>query len=194
MSTMSPRVSQSPSVKKDWYLMRVRLKSELKALNLLREFIMQSGCLEKFGSVLVPTHKVREIKHGRKNITEKIFCRGYVFIEMEMNDITSAMVQKTVEVQGVGDGHLKGSPLRPISQDEVDKILSLMRADGPPSESIRFNVGETVRIIRGLFAPLSGSIEEINSERFHVRVSFTFEGQTMSTEVHFKDVEKLSQS
>ncbi len=173
--------------------MRVRLKSELKALNFLRDFIMRSGLLEKFGSILVPTHKVREIKHGRKTVTEKIFFRGYVFIEMEMNDITSALVQKTVEVQGIGDNNLKGSPLRPISQDEVDEILSLMRADDPRPESIHFNKGETVRIKRGLFAPFSGSIEEVNSERFHVKVSFTFESKTVSTEVHFNDVEKLPQ-
>ncbi len=110
-----------------------------------------------------------------------------------MNDITSALVQKMVEVQGIGDKNLKGSPLRPISQDEVDKILSLMRADGPPPESIRFNLGETVRIKRGLFAPFSGFIEEVNSERFHLKFSFTFEGKTVLTEAHFNDVEKLSQ-
>ncbi len=193
MSAITPRVSQSSSVKQDWYLMQVRLKSEVKALNLLRDFIMRAGCLEKFGSILVPTHKVRKIKHGRKKVTEKIFFRGYVFIEMEMNDITSAVIQKVVEVQGIGDCNLKGSLLRPISQDEVDKILSLMRADDSPPESIRFNMGETVRIKRGLFAPFSGAIEEINFERFHVKVSLIFEGKTVLTEVHFNDVEKLSQ-
>ncbi len=35
-------------------------------------------------------------------------------------------------------------------------------------------------------------VKRAHSERFHLKVSFTFEGKTVSTEAHFNDVEKLS--
>jgi transcription antitermination factor NusG len=73
---------------------------------------------------------------------------GYILVQMVLDEESWYVVRNTPGVTGfVGSGT---RPM-PLSQEEVDKILTRMKADQPRIR-VDFRVGETVRIIEGPFA------------------------------------------
>jgi transcriptional antiterminator NusG len=153
------------------------------------ERIQRSGMQSKFGRILVPTEEVVEMKNGQKKTTERRFFPGYVLVEMVMDDESWHLVKHTNKVTGFVGG-AKNRPA-PISQDEVQKIVSQMQeGSDKPRHKVEFMVGELVRVKEGPFTDFNGSIEEVNYEKNKVRVSVTIFGRATPVELEFGQIEK----
>ena len=57
---------------------------------------------------------------------------------------------------------------------------------------VDFEVGETVKIVEGAFANLTGKITEVDPEKLKLKVNIDMFGRETSTELDFDQVDKLA--
>ena len=178
-----------PSTKR-WYVVHAYSGMEKSVGRALQERVNRAGMQDMFGQILVPVEEVVEMKNGQRTISERRFFPGYVLVEMEMNDDTWHLVKNTNKVTGFVGG--SGNKPAPISQREVDKIMSQM-AEGveKPRPKTLFEVGEMVRVREGPFTDFNGNVEEVNYEKSRLSVSVTIFGRATPVELEFGQVEKL---
>ncbi|KAA0891022.1 transcription termination/antitermination protein NusG [Pusillimonas sp. ANT_WB101] len=174
---------------KRWYVVHVYSGMEKSVHKALVERIERAGLQTSFGSILVPSEEVIEIKGGKKSITERRIFPGYVLVEMDLTDETWHLVKNTNRVTGFLGG--SGNRPAPISEREVEKILSQMEEGvEKPKPKVLFEVGEMVRVKEGPFADFNGNVEDVNYEKNKVRVSVTIFGRATPVELDFAQVEK----
>jgi transcriptional antiterminator NusG len=112
-----------------------------------------------------------------------------VLVEMEMTDESWHLVKNTPKVTGF----LGGSAMKPtpISQKEVDNIMSQMQAGvEKPRPKVLFEVGEAVRVKEGPFTDFHGTVEDVNYDKSKLRVAVTIFGRSTPVELNFGQVEK----
>ena len=174
---------------KHWYVVHTYSQFEKSVQRALTERVQREGMQDKFGQILVPVEEVVELKSGQKSITERKFFPGYVLVEMEMTDETWHLVKSTPKVTGF----LGGSAMKPtpISQKEVDNIMSQMQAGvEKPRPKVLFEVGEAVRVKEGPFTDFHGMVEDVNYDKSKLRVAVTIFGRSTPVELNFGQVEK----
>jgi len=174
---------------KRWYVVHVYSGMEKSVHKALLERIERAGLQTSFGRILLPSEEVVEIKGGKKTISERRIYPGYVLVEMDLTDETWHLVKSTNRVSGFLGG--AGNRPAPISEREVEKILSQMEAGvEKPKPKVLFEVGEMVRVKEGPFADFNGNVEDVNYEKSKVRVSVTIFGRATPVELDFGQVEK----
>ncbi|MFY9347440.1 MAG: transcription termination/antitermination protein NusG [Orrella sp.] len=174
---------------KQWYVVHVYSGMEKSVLKAMMERIERASLQSFFGNILVPSEEVVEIKGGQKSITERRIFPGYVLVEMDLTDETWHLVKSTPRVTGFLGG--KGNRPAPISEKEVEKILSQMEEGvEKPRPKVLFEVGEMVRVKDGPFADFNGNVEDVNYEKSKVRVSVAIFGRSTPVELDFGQVEK----
>jgi transcriptional antiterminator NusG len=174
---------------KRWYVVHTYSQFEKSVQRALVERIAREGMSDLFGQILVPVEEVVELKSGQKNISERKFFPGYVLVEMEMTDESWHLVKNTPKVTGF----LGGSAMKPtpISQKEVDNIMSQMQAGvEKPRPKVLFEVGEAVRVKEGPFTDFHGMVEDVNYDKSKLRVAVTIFGRSTPVELNFGQVEK----
>lgn len=174
---------------KRWYVVHTYSQFEKSVQRALVERIAREGMTDLFGQILVPVEEVVELKSGQKSISERKFFPGYVLVEMEMTDDSWHLVKNTPKVTGF----LGGSAMKPtpISQKEVDNIMSQMQAGvEKPRPKVLFEVGEAVRVKEGPFTDFHGMVEDVNYDKSKLRVAVTIFGRSTPVELNFGQVEK----
>ncbi len=174
---------------KRWYVVHTYSQFEKSVQRALVERIAREGMADLFGQILVPVEEVVELKSGQKSISERKFFPGYVLVEMDMTDESWHLVKNTPKVTGF----LGGSAMKPtpISQKEVDNIMSQMQAGvEKPRPKVLFEVGETVRVKEGPFTDFHGMVEDVNYDKSKLRVAVTIFGRSTPVELNFGQVEK----
>lgn len=174
---------------KRWYVVHTYSQFEKNVQRALLERIAREGMEDLFGQILVPVEEVVELKGGQKSISERKFFPGYVLVEMDMTDESWHLVNNTPKVTGfLGGTALKPTP---ISQKEVDNIMSQMQAGvEKPRPKVLFEPGENVRVKEGPFADFNGMVEEVNYDKSKIRVAVTIFGRPTPVELSFDQVEK----
>ena len=174
---------------KRWYVVHTYSQFEKNVQRALVERIAREGMSDLFGQILVPVEEVVELKSGQKSISERKFFPGYVLVEMDMTDESWHLVKNTPKVTGF----LGGSAMKPtpISQKEVDNIMSQMQAGvEKPRPKVLFEVGEPVRVKEGPFTDFHGMVEDVNYDKSKLRVAVTIFGRSTPVELSFGQVEK----
>src|SRR6202140_5927755 len=99
---------------------------------------------------MVPTEKGGEVRRGQKVDAERKFFPGYVLVKMDLTDEAYHLIKNPPKVTGFLGADKKPMP---ISDIEAQRIKGQV-ADGieRPKASIRFEIGETVRVADGPFA------------------------------------------
>jgi transcription termination/antitermination protein NusG len=175
--------------KMHWYVVQARSGYERNVLEALNDRIQQQGLTERFGRIIVPAEEVVEIRQGRKRKTARKFYPGYVLVEMEMNEDSWYLVQKTSGVIKFIGG-TSDKPV-PLSAKEVEKILQRMQEGvDKPRPKVLFEVGEVVRVVDGPFADFNGEVKEVNYEKNRLRVSVVIFGRSTPVELEFGQVKK----
>jgi len=181
--------NQMAPSKMHWYVVQARSGYERKVLEALNDRIQQQGLTHKFGQIIVPTEEVVEIRQGRKRKTARKFYPGYVLVEMEMDEDSWYLVQKTPGViKFIG-----GTSDKPVSLSakEVDKILHRMQEGADrPKPKVLFEVGEVVRVVDGPFADFDGEVKEVNYEKNRLSVAVVIFGRSTPVELEFGQVKK----
>ncbi len=174
---------------KRWYIVHTYSNFEKKVAESLKEQAVQKHLQDYFEQVLVPTEEVVEIRRGRRIKSERRFFPGYVLAKIDLTDEVFHLIKNTPKVTGFLGSGLKPVP---ISDAEANRILNQV-AEGieKPKSSIRFEVGEQVRVADGPFASFNGQIEEVDEERSRLKVAVSIFGRPTPVELEYGQVEKV---
>jgi transcriptional antiterminator NusG len=173
-----------------WYIVHAYSNFEKKVAEALRDQAKAQGLADKFSEILVPTEDVVEIRRGRKVNTERKYFPGYVLVKMDLTDEAYHLVKNTPKVTGfLGSG---AKPV-PVSEREVQRIVGAIEEGiERPRSTIRFDIGEKVRVTDGPFASFDGHVESVDEDRERLRVSVSIFGRETPVELEYSQVEKTS--
>ena len=139
-----------------WYVVHTYSGYENKVKVNLEKAVENNGLQDLITEVRIPTEDVTEIKNNKRRIVQRKILPGYVMIKMNMTNETWYIVRNTRGVTGfVGAGN-KPSPL---SETDFASIF-----DTKPATSIDIKVGDTVRILAGLFENFTGKVTSMDPE------------------------------
>lgn len=173
-----------------WYVVHAYSNYEMRVKAALEERIERLELQEYFGSIMIPTEEVVEMRDGEKRKSTRKFFPGYVLVEMEMNDETWQLVKNTQRVLGFIGG--KSDSPAPITEKEVAAIMGRMEEGvDAPRPKVLFDVGEVVRVNDGPFVDFNGVVEEVNYEKSKLLVAVQIFGRSTPVELEFFQVEKV---
>lgn len=181
-----------------WYVVRVPSGREEKVAERLRQRVKSAGIEERVPQVIVPVERITEVKEGSKRIVSRKIYPGYIMLEAELGEQSSAEeLDKTVwftlhETQGFGDFVGGRDNPTPMSDAEVQDIQQRMAAsEENPRPAIKMRRGDSVQIKEGPFVGFEGVVEDVNEDKNMVRVSVTIFGRATSVEIQYWHVEPL---
>jgi transcription termination/antitermination protein NusG len=173
-----------------WYGIHTYSGYENKVKLNLEERIRQFGAEDRFGTVLIPSETVVELKKGERKTSSRKFFPGYILVQMELDNETWHIVKDTPKVTGFVGG---GSTPPPIPDEDVAKITARMEEGVErPKPKVLFEVGETVRVIDGPFLNFTGVVEDVKPDKAKLKVMVSIFGRVTPVELEFIQVEKTS--
>ena len=173
---------------KRWYSVSVLSNFEKKIAEQIRQAVADASLEEEIEEVLVPTEEVLEVRRGKKVTTERRFMPGYVLVRMEMTDRAYHLINSINRVTGfLGP---QGRPM-PMRDEEVNALLNRVEeAEGQPRTLIRYETGETVKVVDGPFEGFSGMVEEVDEDTSRLKVMVSIFGRATPVELEFGQVSK----
>jgi transcriptional antiterminator NusG len=189
----------------DWYVIHSYAGYENKVKANLETRVQNLDVGDYIFQVEVPTEEVTEIKNGQRKQVNRKVLPGYILVRMDLTDDSWAAVRNTPGVTG-----FVGATSRPtsLSLDDVVKFLlpqgaakkaARTTAAAASSEAslerpeilVDFEVGESVTVMDGPFAPLPASISEVNAEQQKLKVLVSIFGRETPVELTFSQVAKI---
>ena len=172
----------------NWYIVQAYSGFEKKVADSIKDVMVKSSMETNLGEVLVPTHKVTEVKKGKRTQKQKKYFPGYILVKLDLNKQIYHKIKNIQKVSGfLGP---EGKPV-PVSENEVKKIMSqITETETNPSAGISFEIGEKVRVCDGPFASFSGLVEEIDEDKSRLKVSVSIFGRPTPVDLEFNQVEK----
>ena len=173
-----------------WYIVHAYSNFEKKVAETIREQARNQGLADSISDILVPTEDVVEIRRGRKINTERKFFPGYVLVKMNLSDEVFHLIKNTPKVTGfLGSG----SKPMPVSEKEIQRIVGAVEEGAErPKPTIRFDIGETVKVTDGPFASFDGVVESVDDVRARLHVSVSIFGRATPVELEYDQVEKTA--
>ena len=162
---------------------------EKKVADSIKDVMKKSSMETNLGEVLVPTHKVTEVKKGKRTQKQKKYFPGYILVKLDLNKQIYHKIKNIQKVSGfLGP---EGKPV-PVSENEVKKIMNqITETETNPSAGISFEIGEKVRVCDGPFASFSGLVEEIDEDKSRLKVSVSIFGRPTPVDLEYNQVEKI---
>ena len=174
----------------NWYIVQAYSGFEKKVADTIKDVMSKSSLETSLGEVLVPTHKVTEVKKGKRTQKQKKYFPGYILVKLDLNKQIYHKIKNIQKVSGfLGP---EGKPV-PVSENEVKKIMNqITETETNPSAGISFEIGEKVRVCDGPFASFSGLVEEIDEDKSRLTVSVSIFGRPTPVDLEYNQVEKAS--
>ena len=172
----------------NWYIVQAYSGFENKVADTIKDVMAKNSMEASLGEVLVPTHKVTEVKKGKRTQKQRKYFPVYVLVKLDLNKQIYHKIKNIQKVSGfLGP---EGKPV-PVSENEVKKIMNqLSETEANPTAGVTFEIGEKVRVCDGPFASFSGLVEEIDEEKFRLKVSVSIFGRPTPVDLEFNQVEK----
>jgi len=190
MTDAAPETKPAANPRHKWYIIHAYSNFEKKVSQHIQDQARQQGLTECFSEILVPTEEVVEIRRGRKINSERKFFPGYVLAKMEMTDEAYHLVKNTPKVTGFL-GAAGGTKPLPVSEREVQNIIGQVEEGVErPKPTIRFDIGETVKVNDGPFASFEGQVESVDEDNARLRVAVSIFGRPTPVDLEYNQVEK----
>lgn len=174
-----------------WYVVQVLSTHEKKVKKTLEEQRDLKGVTGLIDQVLLPTENVSEVKKGQQHVVEKKLWPGYLLVKMELTDETWHYIKNTA---GVVD-FLGGEKPTALSNEEVEEILQdLQSKKERVTQKHKFEVGDTVKIVDGVFINFTGTVTEIFHDKGRLSVLVSIFGRdTRVDDLEFSQVEEVNE-
>lgn len=188
--------SEDGELEMRWYILKVQVNRENSICDALQRRVKIEGKERFFGDILVPTEDVREFtKSGKQRVVKRKLYPGYVVVRMAINDDTWFLVRDT---PGIGDfTGAAGKPV-PLNKEEIDRIVAASRpqeveddVESPLKTSIRFKVGDRVRVKEGYFQNYEGEVSNVDERNGRVTVMINIFGRQNPVEIDHWQVEDV---
>ncbi|MBO7654488.1 MAG: transcription termination/antitermination protein NusG [Kiritimatiellae bacterium] len=183
---------------KQWYVLHTLTGQELKVLKSIQARVRIEEMGEYIGEVKVPMETVSEIKNGKRTTIKRKLYPGYVLIQLALYDnpedrnVLEPTWRFLRETPGV-IGFIGGEKPMPLPQAEVDAILNqVSEKHETVKPKVQFDVGEMVKITEGPFMNYNGTVDEVDPEHGKMKVSVAIFGRTVSVELEYWKVDRLS--
>ena len=171
----------------DWYIVQAYSGFENKVAENIKDVMSKNSMDSNLGEILVPTHKVTEVKQGKRKQKQKKYFPGYVLVKLDLNKEIYHKIKNIQKVSGfLGP---EGKPI-PVSEDQIKKIIDQASSSKDSPSAVTFEVGEKVKICDGAFASFSGLVEEVNEDKSRLKVSVSVFGRPTPVDLEFNQVEK----
>ena len=173
----------------NWYIVQAYSGFENKVADTIKDMMLKNSFEANLGEVLVPTHKVTEVKKGKRTQKQKKYFPGYVLVKLDLNKQIYHKIKNIQKVSGfLGP---EGKPV-PVSENEVKKIMNqITQTEANPSSVISFEIGEKVRVCDGPFSSFNGLVEQIDEEKSRLKVSVSIFGRPTPVDLEYNQVEKI---
>ncbi|MBB64027.1 MAG: transcription termination/antitermination protein NusG [Waddliaceae bacterium] len=173
-----------------WYVVQVLSGQEKKAKKSLEECREQHGLTDLIEEVLLPVENVSEVKQGQRVVREKRLWPGYLLLKMILNDDTWGYVKNTNGVINFAGGDKP----TPLIQEEVEEILrDLEDKSQRVVQKHKFNVGDRVKIVDGVFANMEGDVLSVQHDKGRVSVVVSvFQRDTQVDDLEFWQIEEVT--
>ena len=163
-----------------WYVVHTYSGYENKVKVNLEKAVENNGLQDLITDVRIPTEDVTEIKNNKRRVVQRKILPGYVMIKMNMTNETWYIVRNTRGVTGfVGAGNKP----TPLSETDFASIF-----DTKPATSIDIKVGDTVRILAGLFENFTGRVTAMDPETQQLSVVVPMLKRETAVELAYDEV------
>jgi len=191
----------SPTMSKQWYILRVGTNREDKVAKNLSARAKAHDLTGMIPNLLVVKEKVTEIKNGQRRTVERKVYPGYVMAEIETGE-DGTIPPEVWHLIRETPGQIKfvGTPDKPdkpqsMGPDEVAKMLAQRDrvSQEQPQLTVDFEKGEHVRVKEGSFENFEGTVEEVHPEKGMVKVTVMVFGRPTPIDFEYWKVEKAEQ-
>ena len=69
----------------NWYIVQAYSGFENKVADSIKDIIVKNSLESNFVEVFVPTHKVTEVKKGKRTQKQKKYFPGYVLVKLDLS-------------------------------------------------------------------------------------------------------------
>ena len=105
----------------NWYFVQAYSGFENKVADTIKDVMTKNSMESSLGEVLVPTHKVTEVKKGKRTQKQRKYFPCYVLVKLDLNKDIYHKIKNIQKVSGfLGP---EGKPV-PVSENEVKKIMN----------------------------------------------------------------------
>lgn len=173
-----------------WYVVQVLSTHEKKVKKTLEEHLELKGMADQIEQILLPTENVSEVKKGQQHVVEKRLWPGYLLIKMHLSDDSWQYVKNTTGVIGF----LGGEKPIPLTDLEIKEILQdLENKKQKVTQKHKFEIGDHVKIVDGVFMDFLGTITEVFHDKGRVSVMVSIFGRdTRVDDLEFAQIEQIS--
>ncbi len=168
-----------------WYIINVIAGQENKVCDEVNEIAKLNQDIKE---AFIPTKKVFKHVRGKKvEAAQKLFP-NYVFVNMDMNKDSYAVIRGVSKTLG-----FLGSKLKPeeVSDAKMEKLMNRIDEENNLSEENSFEIGEVVKVIEGPFESFTGTIESKDSDKNILRISISIFGRPTIIDIEANRVEKI---
>ena len=164
-----------------WYVAHTYTGYENKVKDSIEKMVENRGLGHLIYDIKVPVETSVEVNDkGEEKVVETKLFPSYVFVKMTMNDESWHVVRNITGVTGfVGPG----SEPTPLTEAEVEMFSVEVNND-----EFRFNLGDRVKVVSGIFEGYSGTIQEISEDKKSMTILASTERRDIPIMVDTKDV------
>ncbi len=172
---------------KRWYVVQVYAGYDEAVKADIQKRIKESGFEEFFGEILIPTARLRKFFEAADAQDQQLFP-GYILVEMEMKPETLRAVTSSPRVLRF----LGGLEPTPITQKEIDRILSQMKGEitvGKKDEEF-IALGSEIEINEGPFTGFVGVVEKVDTDNEKLTIMVSIFGRMTPVELGFHQIKQ----
>ena len=172
-----------------WYVAHTYTGYENKVKDSIEKIVENRGLGHLIYDIKVPSVREKVVdengkpvldKNGEEKIVETKLFPSYVFVKMTMNDESWHVVRNITGVTGfVGPG----SEPTPLTDEEVE-MFQVEIID----HEFKFNLGDKVKVVSGIFEGYSGTIQDISDDEKSMTILASTERRDIPIMVETKDI------
>ena len=177
---------------KQWYVLRAISGKEGKVEEYINSALTTSSVFQEYVSqVLIPKEKISVLKNGKRTEKERNMLPGYLLVECHLCDESFPLLRNIPHVLGFLSGGKTSSAPKPVSQEEVNKLVGIAtESEARAASEITFVVGESVKVVDGPFSGFKGTVQEVSQEKHKLKVVVTIFDRQTPLELGYNQVEK----